>query len=147
MSKAITGTKAGMPVGSRADSGRAPRLERSLGRSFGRSFPQAGMAALALAGCAQPVDPLAPQAPCPRIAILSDGADLTRFRADSAQDLTGLVVLEVEGDDLGAALRWEPSRGGDLFPHLYDVLTPGQVRAVTEAPLGPDGVPVLGDLA
>ena len=62
------------------------------------------------------------------------------------KDLTGLVVLEVEGDDLGPALRWEPSRGGDLFPHLYNVLTPAQVRAVTDAPLGPDGVPILGDL-
>ena len=33
--------------------------------------------------------------------------------------LKDLVVLEVEGDDLGEALKWEPSRGGDLFPHLY----------------------------
>src|SRR5437879_4938354 len=33
-----------------------------------------------------------------------------------------LVVLEVEADDLGAALKWEPSRGGDLFPHLYGAL-------------------------
>ena len=63
------------------------------------------------------------------------------------QDLTGLVVLEVEGDDLGPALRWEPSRGGDLFPHHYDVLKPVQVRGVTEAPMGADGVPILGDLA
>ena len=31
----------------------------------------------------------------------------------------GLLVLEVDGDALGEALRWEPSRGGDLFPHLY----------------------------
>ncbi len=58
-----------------------------------------------------------------------------------------LVVLAIEADDLGAALRWEPSRGGDLFPHLYGVLDAGLVRAVTEAPLGADGVPDLGDLA
>ena len=57
-----------------------------------------------------------------------------------------LVVLEVEADDLGEALRWEPSRGGDLFPHLYGPLNAGQVRYVTEAPLGPDGTPVLGPL-
>jgi uncharacterized protein (DUF952 family) len=57
-----------------------------------------------------------------------------------------LVVLEVEADDLGEALRWEPSRGGDLFPHLYGALEPGRVRYVTEAPLGPDGIPVLGAL-
>ena len=54
-----------------------------------------------------------------------------------------LVVLEVEADDLGEALRWEPSRGGDLFPHLYAPLEAGQVRAVTEAQLGADGLPQL----
>jgi uncharacterized protein (DUF952 family) len=55
--------------------------------------------------------------------------------------LADLVVLEVEGDELGAALKWEPSRGGDLFPHLYGALEAGQVCAVHEAPLGDDGVP------
>lgn len=54
-----------------------------------------------------------------------------------------LVVLEVESDDLGAALKWEPSRGGDLFPHLYDALLVAHVRAVHEAPLAADGVPQL----
>lgn len=55
--------------------------------------------------------------------------------------LTDLVVLEVEGADLGEDLKWEPSRGGDLFPHLYGPLAVGAVRAVHEAPLGADGVP------
>jgi uncharacterized protein (DUF952 family) len=54
-----------------------------------------------------------------------------------------LVVLEIEADDLGAGLRWEPSRGGDLFPHLYGALDVAYVRAVSEAPLGADGVPVI----
>jgi uncharacterized protein (DUF952 family) len=57
-----------------------------------------------------------------------------------------LVVLEVEADDLGEALRWEPSRGGDLFPHLYGPLDAGLVRYVTDAPLAADGVPDLGPL-
>ena len=57
-----------------------------------------------------------------------------------------LVVLELETDDIGAALRWEPSRGGALFPHLYGPLDPARVRAVHEAPLGPDGAPSLPDL-
>ena len=52
-----------------------------------------------------------------------------------------LVVLEVEGDVLGEALKWEASRGGDLFPHLYGPLAVGDVLAVREAPLRPDGVP------
>lgn len=55
--------------------------------------------------------------------------------------LADLVVLEVEGDDLGEALRWEPSRGGDLFPHLYGPLAAADVRAAHEAPLGDDGAP------
>ena len=52
-----------------------------------------------------------------------------------------LVVLEVEGDDLGTALRWEPSRGGDLFPHLYAALRVDAVLAVHAAPLDAGGVP------
>jgi uncharacterized protein (DUF952 family) len=52
-----------------------------------------------------------------------------------------LVVLAVEADDLGAALRWEPSRGGDLFPHLYAHLDTWLVREVRDAPLGDDGAP------
>jgi len=53
----------------------------------------------------------------------------------------GLVALEVEADDLGPALKWEPSRGGELFPHLHDVLPAASVRAVHPMPLGPDNTP------
>ena len=56
-----------------------------------------------------------------------------------------LVVLEIEAGDVD--LVWEPSRGGALFPHLYGVLDVSLIRAVTEAPLGADGVPQLGELA
>ena len=59
----------------------------------------------------------------------------------------GLVLLRIDADRLGAALRWEPSRGGQLFPHLYDALDCALVEAVTPILLGPDGVPHLGDLA
>jgi uncharacterized protein (DUF952 family) len=54
----------------------------------------------------------------------------------------GLVVLEVEADDLGAELRWEPSRGGDVFPHLYGVLPCAAVRAIRplDAAGEPDGI-------
>ena len=54
-----------------------------------------------------------------------------------------LVVLEVEGDALGDALKWEPSRGGDLFPHLYGVLSAADVRAVHPAPLDGESIPVI----
>ena len=52
-----------------------------------------------------------------------------------------LVVLAVEAADLGSALKWEPSRGGELFPHLYAHLETALVRTVNDAPLGPDGTP------
>jgi uncharacterized protein (DUF952 family) len=35
----------------------------------------------------------------------------------------GLVLVAVDADALGPALKWEPSRGGALFPHLYGVLS------------------------
>ncbi|MEE9453845.1 MAG: DUF952 domain-containing protein [Paracoccaceae bacterium] len=31
----------------------------------------------------------------------------------------GLTILALDSAALGDALKWEPSRGGDLFPHLY----------------------------
>ena len=58
-----------------------------------------------------------------------------------------LVVLAIEAEDLGEALVWEASRGGDLFPHLYGHLPVASVLAVTHAPLREDGVPNLGELA
>jgi uncharacterized protein (DUF952 family) len=34
-------------------------------------------------------------------------------------DTDGLMLLAIDADKLGGALKWETSRGGDLFPHLY----------------------------
>ena len=31
----------------------------------------------------------------------------------------GLMLIAVDATAAGPALKWEPSRGGDLFPHLY----------------------------
>jgi len=41
---------------------------------------------------------------------------------------TDLIVLVLDPAELGAALRWEESRGGALFPHLYRDLTLAEVR-------------------
>jgi uncharacterized protein (DUF952 family) len=59
------------------------------------------------------------------------------------RDQPGLVVLEVEADDLGPELKWEPARDGELFPHLYGPLSCARVVAVHPAPVGPDGAPDL----
>ena len=42
----------------------------------------------------------------------------------------GLVLLTLEADAFGAALRWEPSRGGAVFPHLYRPIERAEVVAV-----------------
>jgi uncharacterized protein (DUF952 family) len=49
-----------------------------------------------------------------------------------------LVLLRVDAASLGDKLKWEPSRGGALFPHLYGDLDPATVTKVDFLPLGPD---------
>ena len=57
-----------------------------------------------------------------------------------------LVLLTVEAAGLGDGLRWEPSRGGDLFPHLYGVLPASTVIAARPIALGADGAPDVAAL-
>ncbi len=49
------------------------------------------------------------------------------------------MLLSVDAEALGGALRWEPSRQGALFPHLYGPLPLAAVLAVVDLPLGVDG--------
>lgn len=50
-----------------------------------------------------------------------------------------LMLLYIDGDVLGPALKWEPSRGGALFPHLYAELDVKHVIRAEPLPLGADG--------
>ncbi len=50
-----------------------------------------------------------------------------------------LVLVTVDAAKLGALLKWEPSRGGALFPHLYGALPLEAVIRVEPLPLGPAG--------
>ncbi len=52
---------------------------------------------------------------------------------------TGLLLVQVESARLGDRLRFEPSLGGALFPHLYGDLELAVVSKVEPLPLGPDG--------
>jgi uncharacterized protein (DUF952 family) len=52
---------------------------------------------------------------------------------------SGLFLVAVDEAALGEALRYEVSRGGALFPHLYGPLPLSAVRWVRPLPLGPDG--------
>lgn len=51
----------------------------------------------------------------------------------------GLVLVAVDAGRLGAALKYEPSRGGALFPHLYGPLDPAAVRWVKPLPVDGSG--------
>ena len=75
----------------------------------------------------------------------STAAQVAETAARHFAAATDLVLVTVDADSLGAALRYEPSRGGDLFPHLYGDLPLSAVRAVVDLPLGPDGRHVFPD--
>ena len=55
----------------------------------------------------------------------------------------GLVLLTVDTANLGPALKWEASRGGQLFPHLYGSLPCAAVVWVDDLPLGEDGLHIF----
>ena len=58
-----------------------------------------------------------PQAPCPRIALLADGADMTRFRPGGAGELTAMVVdARISGFD--ATCDWAGRSGRDVTVRL-----------------------------
>ena len=59
---------------------------------------------------------------------------------------TGLFLIAVDADALGEALRWEPSRNDDLFPHLYGELDLGAVIGIHEMPVRSDGTHDIPEL-
>lgn len=50
-----------------------------------------------------------------------------------------LLLIAVDAERLGDALKWEPSRGGALFPHLYGDLALSAVEQVEPLRRGADG--------
>jgi uncharacterized protein (DUF952 family) len=70
-------------------------------------------------------------------------AETARRHFSGAADL---VLLHVDPEALGAPLTWEPSRGGELFPHLYAPMPIGAVRRVQALDLDDEGVPRIGTL-
>ncbi|HYD29308.1 MAG TPA: DUF952 domain-containing protein [Azospirillaceae bacterium] len=69
----------------------------------------------------------------------STAAQVVESAAKHRAGQTGLLLLAVDAGTLEPALRWEPSRGGQLFPHLYGPLPVPAVISVDPLPLGPDG--------
>ncbi|MCC5978956.1 MAG: DUF952 domain-containing protein [Salinarimonas sp.] len=69
----------------------------------------------------------------------STGAQLRETAAKHFAGQKDLLLIAVDGPALGAALKYEPSRGGDLFPHLYAPMPLTAVRAIMPLPLDDDG--------
>lgn len=58
----------------------------------------------------------------------------------------GLVIVAIDGAPLGEALKWEESRGGQLFPHLYGPLPMSAVLWVKPLPMDNAGRPQVPSL-
>jgi uncharacterized protein (DUF952 family) len=69
----------------------------------------------------------------------SSAAQVVASAAKHRAGQDGLVLVEVDAAMLGSALRWEVSRAGQLFPHLYGALPVAAVTRFTPLTLGADG--------
>ncbi len=72
---------------------------------------------------------------------MSTAAQLAETARRHYAGRTGLVLVEVALAPLGQALKWEPSRGGDLFPHLFAPLP--ATAAATQRGLSVDSEGVM----
>ena len=84
---------------------------------------------------------------------LADGyihfSTAAQVRETAAKHFAGqddLLLVAVDAEGLGAALKWEVSRGGALFPHLYAPLDPAVATWVKPLPLGEGGAHVFPEL-
>jgi uncharacterized protein (DUF952 family) len=64
----------------------------------------------------------------------STGAQLAETAAKHYAGQSELLLIGVDAEVLGGALKWERSRGGNLFPHLYAPLPLRAVRSVRPLP-------------
>lgn len=76
---------------------------------------------------------------------LSTGAQARRTAQLYFAGQDNLVLVAADGASLGEVLKYEPSRDGDLFPHLYGSLPLTAVLSVRPLPLGADGNHVFPD--
>jgi|SRR6185295_6100942 len=76
----------------------------------------------------------------------STAAQVVETAAKHFAGQNDLLLISVDAGRLGSALKWEPSRGGSLFPHLYGPIAPNTVVRVDPLPLGPDGRHVFPSL-
>jgi uncharacterized protein (DUF952 family) len=76
----------------------------------------------------------------------STAAQVAETVAKHFANKSDLVLVAVDVDALGSSLVWEPSRGGDLFPHLYGPLSLAAVLWARPLPDEVDGRRVIPEL-
>ncbi len=76
----------------------------------------------------------------------STAAQVQETAAKHFSGVPDLVLVAVSAHLLGESLKWEPSRGGALFPHLYGALPVGLAEWVKPLPLDADGTPLVPSL-
>lgn len=69
----------------------------------------------------------------------STGSQVAETAKKYFSGVENLMLLALDADRLGNDLRWEPSRGSQLFPHLYSSLYLADIQWARPLPLGPDG--------
>lgn len=77
---------------------------------------------------------------------LSTAAQLRETAAKHFAGVADLLLVAVPADALGDAIKWEPSRGGDLFPHLYGPLPVATASWVRPLPIGAGGRHLVPEL-
>ena len=70
---------------------------------------------------------------------MSLGSQLAATLDKHFSGVDGLVLVAVDLSRFGDALRWERSRGGQLFPHIYGLLPVEAVISITTLGRTPDG--------
>lgn len=73
----------------------------------------------------------------------STGAQLAETARRHFHGQERLLLIALDDARLGDGLRYEPSRGGDLFPHLYGTFAPAAARWVAPLPMLADGNHVI----
>jgi uncharacterized protein (DUF952 family) len=77
----------------------------------------------------------------------STAAQVAETAAKHFAGAAGQMLVAVDAAKLREGLKWERSRGDDLFPHLYGSLHLDAVRWAVPLPLGPDGHHLFPELA
>lgn len=77
---------------------------------------------------------------------LSSGGQVAGTLARHYAGQTDLVLIAYEAASLADTLKWEPSRAGELFPHVYGPLDPAEALWVRPIAVGADGRHTVGGL-